>query len=84
MWVGGLYDVCCNTEEEAREAALEDMSQDFDLFSEYFGYDVSYDQLLLFAMKHEDFYETFCNEIDNAEETYFRENYFEEEEEDDD
>ncbi len=84
MWCGGLYNVTCETEDEAREAARQDMVDDFDLFSEYFGYDVSYDRLLQFALQHEDFYDTFCSEIDNAEEMYFNEHYCEEEDEDDD
>lgn len=82
MWVGGLYNVCCNTEEEARDAAQTDFFEDFNILSEYFGYAVSYDRLLEFAMKHEDFFEQFDAELCEAQEKYFEENYFYEEDED--
>ncbi len=82
MWYGGLYDVTCETEQEARDAAQADFFEDFDILSEYFGYRVSYDELLEFAMKHEDFIDHFDDLLAEAQEEYFEQNYFYEEDED--
>ena len=73
---GGRFD----TYEEAVDACLCD--QDVDDFETYFSYQVSYTQLLKWAIKQENFFNDFYDEIDKANLEYLN-NVITEEYEDD-
>lgn len=57
-----------NTYDEAVEACLCD--QEIEDFEEYFGYQVSYTRLLNWAMKQEQFFNDFDDEINKANQEY--------------
>lgn len=79
MWYNNNTGTSFETEEEAREAAFED--QDFEDFSGYFSCYVNYDKLLKWAMEQENFFSSFDDEYSMANEDYFNNNYYEEEDE---
>lgn len=73
MWhteKGGIF----KTEEEAREACLEDM--EFEEFEEFFSQYISYNQLLQWALKQNQFFEDFADFIDEAEEDFLTNSYY--------
>ena len=65
------------------DAAWTDMEEQMTLedFSEYFGCHVSYDHLLEWAMKQENFFNEFEDYYSLAEQEYFRDYYHEVEDE---
>lgn len=66
------------TEEEAREHAWETMDE-FDLCM-YLSHFLGYQDLLNWCLKQDKFFETFEDEFCQAEEEYFSDNYWEENE----
>lgn len=74
---GGQFD----TYDEAVEACLSD--QEMEDFEEYFSYQVSYTRLLNWAMKQEQFFNDFDNEIDKANQEYLSDSITEYDDDDD-
>ena len=68
---GGEYE----TEDEARESAARNFDEAD--FRDYFEEQVSYATLLEWAMRQNNFSEDFCDEICEAENEFFTDNYHE-------
>lgn len=58
-----------NTREQAEEACLED--QTIEDFTEYFGYQITFEALLNWAMRQENFSNDFSEQIEAANKEYF-------------
>lgn len=81
MWVRDGDKMEFDTEEEAFYDACDGM---LDYSEEYLKPWVSYDKLVAWAMKHNDFFDKFRDELYKAQQDYFNDFYFEVEDEDED